>query len=689
MRGERKVEQPAVHFAALPRVVSAVNGTILFLAIAATPLIFFNIYQSLEIGWLNLYTFHSVLYASLLVFALGRPGERSSHYFLVLFFFVVGLAGYYDFCFSALSELSLLLTIVTASLLFGLRGAVLAACGILLGTFLITIVSPGPAHHGVESMSHHEALSSWLLGILALMLTSAVAIGLQVAIARSHEDQTQHLRQLELAIEQLDEGVVVFDSSDRIVFRNEAWLRLNSSILPECDIGVTFEEHLRAGVKAGIMVDGIGREDEWVAERLSVHRNPGEPREVNRQNGTTILVKEQVLTGGGCILTISDITDLKRAEASRLELLERLQAQRDSLSQLSMVAEGTDNPVVITDEKSRICWVNRAFESMSGYTLDEVRDLKPSQFLQGERTDEVAKSIMSDALARQQSFSVEVINYSKDNRPYMVKIDATPIVSDSGLRFVSVQRDLTSEKLQAQKVQHLDRLATLGESAAKFAHEVNQPLQVIGTAASNCLRFLQVKGDTSSASDLRIYLEKRLDRIVEQAQRAGTTITQMKRFSRLHEMDTHTLLLSEALTDAIGLVSEDLRLAEVELHADLEAANVEVAANPNQLSQVAINLLTNAKEAFVHSGRRDSNLIHLIVSRSDNDEVVFTVKDNAGGIDPAYVDRVFDPFYTSKPSGTGLGLTVCKEIIESMQGDLSVQLVPGGTAFSVTLPVAS
>ena len=689
MKGEQKVEQPAVHFAGLPRVVSAVNRTILFLAIAATPLIFFNIYQSLETGWLHLYTFHSVLYGCLLVFALGRPGERSSRYFLVLFFFVVGLAGYYDFCFSALSELSLLLTIVTASLLFGLRGALLAACGILLGTLVITIVSPGPAHHGVESMSHHEALSTWLFGILALMLTSAVAISLQVASARSHEDQTQHLRQLELAIEQLDECVVVFDARDRIVFRNEAWLRLNRHILPECDIGVTFEEHLRAGVRAGVMVDGVGREDEWVAERLENHRNPRGPREVNRQNGTTILVTEQVLTDGGCILTISDITELKRAEADRLELLERLQAQRDSLSQLSMVAEGTDNPVVITDEESRICWANKAFESMSGYTLDEVLGLKPSQFLHGERTDEAAKSIMRDALARQQSFSVEIINYSKDDRPYMVKIDATPIVSDSGLRFVSVQRDLTSEKLQEQKVQHLDRLATLGESAAKFAHEVNQPLQVIGTAASNCLRFLEVKGDTSTATDIRNYLVKRLDRIVEQAHRAGTTITQMKRFSRLHEIDMRTVPLMDSLTDAIGLVSEDLRLAEVELHTDLEAANVKVEANPNQLSQVTINLLTNAKDAFVQLGRRDSNFLHLSVRRANKDEVVVTVKDNAGGIDPANVDRVFDPFYTSKPSGTGLGLTVCKEIVESMQGDLSVQLVPGGTAFSMTLPVAS
>ena len=89
------------------------------------------------------------------------------------------------------------------------------------------------------------------------------------------------------------------------------------------------------------------------------------------------------------------------------------------------------------------------------------------------------------------------------------------------------------------------------------------------------------------------------------------------------------------------------------------------------------------------SGRRDSNFLHLSVRRANKDEVVVTVKDNAGGIDPANVDRVFDPFYTSKPSGTGLGLTVCKEIVESMQGDLSVQLVPGGTAFSMTLPVAS
>ncbi|MBL4665214.1 MAG: PAS-domain containing protein, partial [Nitrospinaceae bacterium] len=125
--------------------------------------------------------------------------------------------------------------------------------------------------------------------------------------------------QLVHAVEQLDECVVLFDGDDRIVFCNEAFRKLNKDIIEDTEPGTLFEDHLRAGVRAGIMPEGINREDEWVAERMAQHRNPTGSIEVVRQNDTTILINEQKLSDGATILVVSDITEIKHSQAQVIQ----------------------------------------------------------------------------------------------------------------------------------------------------------------------------------------------------------------------------------------------------------------------------------------------------------------------------------------------------------------------------------
>jgi len=132
------------------------------------------------------------------------------------------------------------------------------------------------------------------------------------------EKQTD-LTRLAQAVGQLNECVVLFDQDDRIVFCNQAYRKLNEAIIEYTEPGTLFEDHLRAGVRAGIMPEGINREDEWVAERMAQHRNPTGSIEVVRQNDTTTLINEQKLSDGTTVLVISDITEIKHSQAQVIQ----------------------------------------------------------------------------------------------------------------------------------------------------------------------------------------------------------------------------------------------------------------------------------------------------------------------------------------------------------------------------------
>jgi len=125
--------------------------------------------------------------------------------------------------------------------------------------------------------------------------------------------------QLVQALENLNEAVVLFDLDDRIIFCNEAYRKLNEAVIEFIEPGVSFEELLWVGVRAGILPDAVGREDEWIADRISHHRNPTGPIEASRQNGITTLINEQLMPGVGTIMVISDITAIKNSQAQVIQ----------------------------------------------------------------------------------------------------------------------------------------------------------------------------------------------------------------------------------------------------------------------------------------------------------------------------------------------------------------------------------
>ncbi len=218
--------------------------------------------------------------------------------------------------------------------------------------------------------------------------------------------------------------------------------------------------------------------------------------------------------------------------------------------------------------------------------------------------------------------------------------------------------------------------------ATSVAHELNQPLNVIRMAAGNSRR--KVSEGTADAE----YLNYKLLRIEEQTARAATIIDHMRMFGRQATELPGSIDPRVVVVNALDLVSEQLRLAGIEVRTVLAEDCAYVLGHAIHMEQVILNLLTNARDAIDESEDRAKITLRVF----EGDKVVhITVQDNGGGIPSDVLHRIFEPFYTTKEmgKGTGLGLSVSYGIVRDMKGTIIAENIDDGARFTITLPMFS
>jgi PAS domain S-box-containing protein len=254
------------------------------------------------------------------------------------------------------------------------------------------------------------------------------------------------------------------------------------------------------------------------------------------------------------------------------------------------------------------------------------------------------------------------------------------------LEVQAVGRDNTQVRRSQQQLTQSAKMATLGEMATGLAHEINQPLNVMRMAIVNVLKRL-------GNGDVQIdYLTDKLKRIDAQVQRAARVVDHMRVFGRRSEVEQHPFNPLDAIEGTLSLLSEGLRGKGVELRIKEACFQVQVRGYVDQLEQVLINLMVNARDALLARREADRDFQPWIAVYAECDEHVVRlwVEDNGGGIDPRLLERIFEPFFTTKPVGvgTGLGLSVSYGIIDNMGGRLSVRNGEEGARFCIELPIA-
>ena len=236
--------------------------------------------------------------------------------------------------------------------------------------------------------------------------------------------------------------------------------------------------------------------------------------------------------------------------------------------------------------------------------------------------------------------------------------------------------------LDAQmELAHVTRVTTLGELTASISHEVSQPLAAVVNAAAACRRWLD--GGTPNLDEAR----SAVDWIIKESHRASEVIRRVRALANKTDLEKVPLDINDVVKEVIALVQREMDSHQVSSRIELAPALPMILGDRVQLQQVIINLVMNGIEAMQSVSDRPREL----VIRSQQDEshrVLVTVTDSGVGISAENADRLFNAFFTTKSSGMGMGLSICRSIVEAHGGRLwTTANAPHGATFQFTLPV--
>lgn len=366
------------------------------------------------------------------------------------------------------------------------------------------------------------------------------------------------------------------------------------------------------------------------------------------------------------MLLLEDVTEQVRLgeEARRAE------------RHLASVVESASDVVISTDVEARILTFNAAAEKVSGYGRDELRGRLFPELCSAPQRGAVILAFSTASRGRGFA-TAEWDMVTKTGTLVPVAWVGSPMKDDAGrvAGIVAVGRDLTERrKLEAQLLQS-QKLAALGVLAGGIAHEIRNPLAISASAAQFLLE----------DPDDREFRRECAEKILAGIRRASVIIENLLRFARPGAgANTQPVELMSVVRDALTLVANQARLQRVETVAELSGHPTCVNGVPSLLQQVFMNLFLNALDAMPEGG-----LLRVDVERTGT-EVLVRVSDTGHGIRSGEVEKIFDPFYTTRPvgRGTGLGLSICYSIVQQHFGAVDVESVEGqGSTFTVRLPL--
>jgi two-component system sensor kinase FixL len=286
--------------------------------------------------------------------------------------------------------------------------------------------------------------------------------------------------------------------------------------------------------------------------------------------------------------------------------------------------------------------------------------------------------------SQQKIFSFENRYRCKDGTYRWLQWSSAP----AGNLIYSAARDITESKraeveaFQARReLLQLDRLSRMGELTASLAHELNQPLAAILSNAQAGLRFLQ--SDKIDLDEFRDILHD----IIRDDQRAGNVIRSLRSMMKREEVERGPINLNHVLNDVIQIFHTESVFRNVRVETKFDGSLPPVLGDKVQLQQVVLNLILNAADAMSHNPP-DSRQIILRTGVED-DRIRVTVRDSGPGIDKENLECIFEPFFTTKGTGLGMGLSVCRTIVEAHGGRIWAENNPdGGATFVFQIPVS-
>lgn len=415
-------------------------------------------------------------------------------------------------------------------------------------------------------------------------------------------------------------------------------------------------------------------------------------REINQRKKAEEALKE---AHDGLEKRVAERTNAlsKTVDELRKEILERKRAEealRESEEQYRTLTNNLSVGVFRTTpgSKGNYIEVNPAYTNMFGF--DNKKELLSSHaydlYQNPDDRERFSEKMLKDGAVRNE----EILLKKKDGTSIIGSVTAVAVKDDAGIvkYYDGIIEDVTElrrVKEEAQKrweeMAHLGRVATMGELAASLAHELNQPLTAILSNAQAALRFMA--GDTPNFTEVRDILED----IVADDKRAGEVIQRLRFLFRKGELERVPVDMNNLVRDVVSLISSEAIIRNVTIETILESNLPPVLGDRVHLQQVIINFILNASEAMNETDDVSREII-ISTEKEDDRKVKVGIRDSGTGLHEEAFNQIIEPFYTTKPDGMGMGLSINRSIIDAHLGRLWAENNPDrGATFYFTLPI--
>ncbi len=526
--------------------------------------------------------------------------------------------------------------------------------------------------------------TKWLLtgatGVAGACLTVLVWSRMQRRAKKAH---IAALRESETQFRNMAEGmpdvVTLVDRDARIVYVNPAILSV-FGIPPKAAIGHSIGEFITPADRPNMEILNVLRQPVGYRSRRET--------QLWLPDGRTFWVENHLRkiapTDGKPSDPVAVIVTRDLSGRRAMEL-----AMRQSNEDLDFLLTSTLSAVFrldLTDDAGGILtFVSDSFQSVTGFSSEEI--CQPGRFAERlDRASAATWNVHRPRLLREGSKTVTCRFQHKAGHWIWLLIALRRADGDSEMRFVGHLRDVTREHTRDMQLAQVGKLAMVGKAMAGMAAELNQPLTGISTIAEHTL--LSMETHPANAAGIKDELE----RIVGQAGRAASIIDQLQLFGRRPTDVPVVFDVADAIDGALAILDNRLGRASIVVLRDIAPNAARVVGHLVLLEQVLADILSHAADAMdaqlppLPPHRRHIDL-HL---RQHGDTVVLRVADHAGGIDPAILPRIFEPFLPTTPAvtGTGLGLSICSGIVKDMGGSLTAANQGDGTVFEIRLPGA-